>query len=127
MFVPIEFVNFSCNIPYYSLFNIFSVDENGINTPDQGVLEGITRQTVIDLAKELNIKVNKKPITIKMLKSSEELFATSTAGGVMPITKISGKNINKGAVGDITRKIHKLYWDKHSDPDWSTSINDILL
>jgi branched-chain amino acid aminotransferase len=108
-------------------FNIFSVDENGINTPDHGVLEGITRQTVIDLAKELNIKVNKKPITIKMLKSSEELFATSTAGGVMPITKISGKNINKGTVGDITRKIHKLYWDKHSDPDWSTSINDILL
>jgi branched-chain amino acid aminotransferase len=107
--------------------NIFSVDENGINTPDHGVLEGITRQTVIDLAKELNIKVNKKPITIKMLKSSEELFATSTAGGVMPITKISGKNINKGTVGDITRKIHKLYWDKHSDPDWSTSINDILL
>ena len=92
-----------------------------------GVLEGITRQTVIDLAKELNIKVNKKPITIEMLKSSEELFATSTAGGVMPITKISGKNINKGTVGDITRKIHKLYWDKHSDPDWSTSINDIFL
>ena len=92
-----------------------------------GVLEGITRQTVIDLAKELNIKVNKKPITIKMLKASEELFATSTAGGVMPITKISGKNINKGTVGDITRKIHKLYWEKHSDPDWSTSINDIFL
>jgi branched-chain amino acid aminotransferase len=108
-------------------FNIFSVDENGINTPDHGVLEGITRQTVIDLAKELNIKVNKKPITIKMLKSSEELFATSTAGGVMPITKISGKDINKGTVGDITRKIHKLYWEKHSDPDWSTSINDIFL
>jgi hypothetical protein len=45
----------------------------------------------------------------------------------MPITKISGKNINKGTVGDITRKIHKLYWYKHSDPVWSTSINDILL
>jgi len=44
----------------------------------------------------------------------------------MPITKISGKNINKGTVGDITRKIHKLYWDKHSDPDWSVSIDDII-
>ena len=69
----------------------FSVDENGINTPDHGVLEGITRQTVIDLAKELNINVNKKSITIEMLKSSKELFATSTAGGVMPITKVSGR------------------------------------
>jgi branched-chain amino acid aminotransferase len=46
--------------------------------------------------------------------------------GYPPITKISGKNINKGAVGDITRKIHKLYWDKHSDPDWSVSIDDII-
>jgi len=107
-------------------FNIFSVDENGINTPDHGVLEGITRQTVIDLAKELNINVNKKSITIEMLKSSKELFATSTAGGVMPITKVSGENIKQGTVGDITRQIHKLYWDKHSDPMWSTSINDIL-
>ena len=62
-----------------------------------------------------------------MFKSSEELFATSTAGGVMPITKVSGENINQGNVGNVTRKIHKLYWDKHSDPDWSTSINDILL
>ena len=52
--------------------------------------------------------------------------ATSTAGGVMPITKVSGENIKQGMVGNITRKIHKLYWDKHSDRMWSTSINDIL-
>jgi branched-chain amino acid aminotransferase len=62
-----------------------------------------------------------------MLKSSKELFATSTAGGVMPITKVSGENIKQGTVGDVTRNIHKLYWDKHSDPAWSTSVKDILL
>ena len=51
-----------------------------------------------------------------MLKSSKELFATSTAGGVMPITKVSGENIKQGKVGDVTRKMNKLYWDKHSVP-----------
>ena len=107
-------------------FNIFSVDKFGINTPDYGVLEGITRQTVINLAKELEIQVNKKPISIEMLKSSDELFATSTAGGIMPITKVSGKIIGSGKVGNITRNIHKIYWEKHYEPDWSININEIL-
>ena len=107
-------------------FNIFSVDKSGINTPDRGILEGITRQTVINLAKELKLKVNTKPISIEMLKSSDELFATSTAGGVMPITKVSGKKIGTGKVGDITRKIHKIYWEKHSDPDWTLSVENLL-
>lgn len=107
-------------------FNIFSVDKSGINTPDHGVLEGITRQTVINLAKELGLTINTKPISIEMLKSSDELFATSTAGGVMPITKISGEPIGSGMVGKITREIYKIYWDKHSDPNWSLSMDDIL-
>ena len=107
-------------------FNIFSVDQSGISTPDHGVLEGITRQTVINLSKELELEVNAKPISIEMLKSSDELFATSTAGGVMPITKISGKKIGSGKVGNITRQIHKLYWEKHSDPDWTLSVEDLL-
>ncbi len=107
-------------------FNIFSVNDDGIVTPDHGVLEGITRQTVIKLAEELKIKIYEKPITIEMLKLSNELFATSTAGGVMPITKINGKNVSNGKVGNYTRKIHKLYWDKHFDPLWSVSIKEIL-
>ena len=107
-------------------FNIFSVDKSEINTPDYGVLEGITRQTVINLAKELKIKVNIKPINAEMLKSSDELFATSTAGGVMPITKVDGKLIDLGKVGNITRKIHKIYWDKHTNNNWTESIKNIL-
>ena len=44
----------------------------------------------------------------------------------MPITKVSGKEIGKGRVGNLTRQLHKLYWQKHSDDSWSTSISDIL-
>ena len=107
-------------------FNIFSVDETGLNTPDHGVLEGITRQTVINLAKELDLSINIKSISIEKLKSSDELFATSTAGGIMPITKINGKPVGSGVPGKITRELHKTYWHKHSDPDWSLSVDDIL-
>jgi len=107
-------------------FNIFCVDERGLNSPNKGVLEGITRQTVLDLAKELNLPFQLRPISLETLKSSNEVFATSTAGGIMPITKINGLPIGRGAPGEITRKLHKTYWDKHSDPAWSVSKDDLL-
>ena len=107
-------------------FNIFCGDKTGLNTPAHGILEGITRQTVINLAEKSKIPININPISIEKLKSSEEVFATSTAGGVMPITKISGKPIGKGVPGNITRKIHKIYWEKHLDPEWSLNVEDIL-
>ena len=107
-------------------FNIFCVDETGLNSPNKGVLEGITRQTVLDLAKELNVPFQLRPISLETLKSSNEVFATSTAGGIMPITKINGLPIGRGTPGEITRKLHKTYWDKHSDPAWSVSKDDLL-
>ena len=107
-------------------FNIFCVDEVGLNSPNKGVLEGITRQTVLDLAKELNLPFQLSSISLEKLKSSNEVFATSTAGGIMPITKINGQLIGQGAPGEITRKLHKAYWDKHSDPYWSVSKEDLL-
>ena len=107
-------------------FNLFCINDSGIFTPDHGVLEGITRQSVFDLAKELNLPIAKKSISVEELYSAQELFATSTAGGIMPITRVSGKKIDKGNVGVLTRQLHKLYWEKHSDDSWSTSISDIL-
>ena len=107
-------------------FNLFCVDNSGIFTPDHGVLKGITRQTVFDIAEELNLNIFKKPISIAELKNSKELFATSTAGGIMPITRVSGKQIGDGKVGVITRKLNNLYWEKHSNDSWSESVIDIL-
>ena len=107
-------------------FNLFCVNDTGIFTPELGVLEGITRQSVFDLSKELNLPIVKKVITVEELQTANELFASSTAGGIMPITKVSGIQIGNGSVGDITRQLHKLYWAKHTDENWSTSITDIL-
>ena len=107
-------------------FNLFCINDSGIFTPDHGVLEGITRQSIFDLAKELHLPIMKKSISVDELYSAKELFATSTAGGIMPITRVSGQEIGKGIVGNLTRQLHKLYWEKHSDDSWSTSISDIL-
>ena len=70
---------------------IFSVLIDGsLYSPNKGVLEGITRQTVLDLAKELNVPFQLNSISLEKLKDSNEVFATSTAGGIMPITRING-------------------------------------
>ena len=106
-------------------FNIFCVNESGVFTPEHGVLEGITRQTVFDLANELNLSIFKKSISLKELQSANELFATSTAGGIMPITKINGKEVGNGSIGNITRKLSNIYWEKHTDDGWSISVKDI--
>ncbi len=107
-------------------FNIFCIDEHGINTPKKGILEGVTRQTVIELAKEMNLPVSLCSISIDMLKNSNEVFASSTAGGIMPITKIDKQIIGDGSPGKITRKLHELYWFKHDDPKWSKSVKELV-
>ena len=44
----------------------------------------------------------------------------------MPITRINGQSIEQGKPGEITRKLYKTYWEKHSDSSWSESIDDLL-
>ena len=107
-------------------FNIFCLNKGCLYTPNEGVLKGITRGVVIDLAKKLDIPVNLGSISFENLSSSEEVFATSTAGGIMPITKINGKRVGLGGFGETTKRFHKIYWDKHRDPDWSLSLKHIL-
>ena len=107
-------------------FNIFSFSNNCLITPAKGVLEGVTRQTAIDLAIELNIAVKEAPISSEEFKNSIEAFATSTAGGIIPITKIDGRVIGNGKAGKIAEKIKDLYWEKHLHPDWSEDIKDLL-
>ena len=74
------------------------------------------------------VKIPTKEISItsEKFKNSKEAFATSTAGGIIPITKIDGKVIGDGKMGTITSIIKDLYWEKHKDPDWSESVEDLL-
>jgi branched-chain amino acid aminotransferase len=107
-------------------FNIFSLDKHGLNTPERGVLKGITREITLNIARGLGEPINRGPISLQKLKSSYEIFVTSTAGGIMPVTKVNGEKISMGKVGFFTRKIHKIYWDRHFDSDWSCSVEGVL-
>lgn len=104
-------------------FNIFAVKGSSITTPASGVLEGITRKTAIEIAIDKGYEVRQSPLSPELARCADEVFATSTAGGVMPITTIDGKNVGEGSIGPITSEIQRAYWALHEDPMYSTAID----
>ena len=103
-------------------FNIFAYYENQLLTPASGVLEGITRQTVLDLAQEQGIPARQTMFNAVVLVNSAEIFLTSTAGGVMPVTTLNAKTIGDGKPGKITTLIQKRYWEAHDEERWTTPV-----
>jgi branched-chain amino acid aminotransferase len=92
--------------------NIFIVRNGELITPPvyDAILEGITRDTVIKLAREeLRLRVVERRIRREELYVCDEAFFTGTAAEVTPIVEIDGRTIGSGTVGEITKKIMDLY------------------
>jgi branched-chain amino acid aminotransferase len=96
-------------------FNIFVVKKGKVTTPGRGVLEGITRRTVIEMGQMLNIPVETGDVSAEQVRQADEVFITSTAGGIMPVTKVDGCLLSDGKPGPITLQLHKQYWGLHQD------------
>ncbi|ESY67325.1 branched-chain amino acid transferase [Mesorhizobium sp. LNHC252B00] len=103
-------------------FNVFVVKDGFLRTPAFGVLPGITRRTVFDVCAEIGLSATAADISRAEIKEADEVFITSTAGGIMPVTRIDDTAIANGRVGSVTRRLMDLYWQKHEDPAWSTAV-----
>jgi len=93
--------------------NIFMVKEKILFTPPLGVgiLKGITRDVVIELAREENVLVKEEPFTLATLYGAEECFLTGTAAEIIPVTRVDGRVIGRGEPGIITKKLIKRFRD----------------
>ena len=92
--------------------NFFMIIDNTFYTPkDRTVLNGITRQTIMEIASDLNYKVEEKDISVEDVKSCDEAFFTGTAAEVTPIIQVDDKKINNGRPGKITKQIQTIYFD----------------
>jgi branched-chain amino acid aminotransferase len=92
--------------------NVFIVKKGKLYTPDlTSCLEGITRDTVLQLAGELGLSVQEKRITRDEVYTCDEAFFTGTAAEVTPIRELDGRQIGIGRRGPITEKIQALYFD----------------
>ncbi len=108
--------------------NVFIIRKGKLYTPDlTSALEGITRDTIVQLANELGIEVIEKRITRDEVYTADEAFFTGTAAEVTPIRELDNRNIGTGTRGPITEKLQALYFDvvkgksaKHAD--WLTLV-----
>lgn len=104
-------------------YNVFVVKDGQLSTPSRGVLEGITRKTVLEIAAAKGYVAKVDFVPVDSLYDADELFICTTAGGVMPITTLDGHPVGSGAVGPITTEIWEAYWAAHYDPRHSFAVD----
>ena len=93
--------------------NLFMVRNGRLITPaiTENVLEGITRDSVMDLARrELALEIVERPIDRSELYICDELFLTGTAVGIAPVVRVDHRTVANGAVGPVTRSLRQMYF-----------------
>ncbi len=108
--------------------NIFIVRDGVLYTPDlTSALEGITRDTIVQLAQDEGLKVREKRITRDEVYLADEAFFTGTAAEVTPIREVDDRMIGQGGRGPVTERLQALYFDvvhgrKNNYTDWLTLV-----
>ena len=107
--------------------NIFMVQDGVIHTPSLGsaILGGITRDTLITIAREMGFEVHEGKLTRDMLYLADAVFLCGTAAEVTPVRELDRRTIGKGGAGEVTMALQKRYFEvvKGSDmshPEWYT-------
>jgi branched-chain amino acid aminotransferase len=93
--------------------NVFVVKDGVVYTPDlsAGALNGITRNTVLHICKDLGIELVQKRITRDEIYIADEAFFTGTAAEVTPIREVDNRQIGSGRRGPITEQLQKAFFD----------------
>ncbi len=105
------FVEKDGTITEASSSNVYIVKDKTIITHPEGenILGGITRATVLRLARDSQIKIEERKFTLDEALKADEAFMTSTSMGAIPVVEIDGKKLGSGKVGEISKKLHELY------------------
>ena len=108
--------------------NFFIVKDNVLITPDlDASLDGITRRTILDLAKELNIEFSIKKLKVEDVLKADEAFFSGTAAEVVPINSLDNQQIGAGGRGPITEQLQSTYFDqvrgaREANQNWHTLV-----
>jgi len=109
--------------------NLFIVENNELYTPPQcmGTLRGITRDTVLDIARKMSVATHEHVLTRHELYIADEAFLTGTAAHITPVAEIDGRKVGSGEIGEVTGKLQKIYSDvirgkNQKYLDWCTPV-----
>lgn len=114
-----------------SAMNVFLVRKGKLVTPPptENILEGVTRDTIITLAREeLGLEVEERIVDRTELYRAEEIFFTGTAAQIAPVTIVEHRPVGDGKIGPITQRVQNLYFDvvRNKVPrysDWCTLVD----
>ncbi len=97
-----------------TISNVFMVRKGVLTTPglDTGILEGVTRDLVLRLARRKRIPVRESRFSPRQLLAADECFITNTTMEVMPVTRINGKRVGTGVPGPVTAALSRAYRDE---------------
>lgn len=104
--IELDMEGYVCEAPGY---NLFTVKKGVLYTPRDNVLLGVTRQTAIELAAAMGIPVVEGRIQPFDLYNADEVFLSSTAGGIFSVVEVDGRVIGEGKPGPVSGRIRDAY------------------
>ena len=104
-------------------FNVFMVRDGRVITPDRGALEGVTRTSVLELCAQMGIETQVRPISAEEFRAADEIFLTTTAGGVMPAARIDGRIMGNDRPGPISMRIKNRFWAARAEGWHATPVD----
>ncbi|WP_334174312.1 aminotransferase class IV [Pseudoxanthobacter sp.] len=104
-------------------FNVFIVRDGAVATPDRGALEGVTRASVLELCAELGLPCAVRPVSMDEVREADEIFLTTTAGGIMPASRIDGRIMNNDRPGPVSARLRECFWQKRAEGWHATPID----
>lgn len=114
-------LDFDGNVTEGPGFNVFAIKDGVLITPDRGVLAGVSRKTVLEIADHLGIRAVIRPLSVDELLAADEVFLSSSGGGVIPIVRVNETIYGNGVKGPISVRLNETYWqwttlEKYRDP-----------
>jgi branched-chain amino acid aminotransferase len=104
-------------------YNVFAVTDGAVATPDRGSLEGITRLSVMELCQDLGLGFAIRPLPAAELREADEIFLATTAGGIMPASRIDGRILGNDRPGPVSSRLREAFWAKRAEGWHATPID----
>jgi len=115
-------------------FNVFAVFGSGAGarlvTPAVGVLEGVTRRTVIEMAQAAGLEVEQRLLAVGELRRADEIFLSTSGGGVVPISHLDGVPVagrRAGEFGPVSAQLQQRYWQLHDDVRYTEPVRALAV
>jgi len=96
-------------------YNVFAIRDEVVISPDRGALEGITRRSLFELCDELGLRHEIRKLPVEELRAADEILLATTAGGVMPVSRLDGRIYGNDRPGPVSARLRERFWARRAE------------